>query len=806
MKSIRKTAASVILACLLAVSLAGQQMPSALSTLTGNFLRYTTDNPFEEIFLHTDRESYAAGETVRFTAWLYSYPDLKLSGRNSYAYVELLDYYGNPVSQVVVRLERGTGESMMTLPDTLVTGSYLLRANTSVTRNYMPYGCFMKKITVANPFRSDCLDFGTSLKYVDEQPSQINFFPEGGSMVNGIPSKIGVLAVNKYGYPVRCEAEVVNSMGESIIRVMTDSSGTGSFELTPSLGETWFLVPLNSGLRFEIPAAADSGITMCVRFSDDNMTEILLREKHKGDKSVPEEGFLIIQSRGRVIYSLNLPEWNDEHVIGIPSAQLKEGVINIACFDREGNFVAERYLFLPPARGEELKLSLTGGEGRRKMTDITISPPADDRSQAERHPAEPGRPGSISVSSVSGADRIVTASEHLLTGSEFYNDCTIPGLPVILSASDRQQADNYMLGIRSAWIDWERIAEGKRVFPLYPSETDGRYLTVRQTLNHADSLAEGRIAYLVSWGAIQSFQYSVSDSDGRFRFYLEERADPEDLIIMTDSPANGRSLTIEPAFSEKRVIHSFTPDTTSHLPVQAGLERVTHRHQIRKIYGITDTAGSQPAVIRDNSVRRFYGIPDQEINLDDYVSLSSMREIFFELVKRIVVRGDRGDEGLQIWEPVMKRAPALYIDMVPVDTEAVLGLDPARVQRIDVISGDYRMGDILFPGIVSVVTRKGTFSDSPLPPGALRTPFRMSDRYCLFTTPDYSDETRSAGRIPDFRNTVYWNGDLAADSTGRLRCRFWNPDDTGDYEVTVNTVDDSGRPVSLRRKISFSGL
>lgn len=816
MKTIRITATALLLASLLPVTVTGQQKPSPMNTVTGNLLRYTTENPFEEIFLHTDRETYAAGETVRFTAWLFSYPDMRLTDRNSYAYVELLDYYGNPVSQAVARLEKGKGESMMTLPDTLVTGSYLLRAYTSVTRNYMPYGCFMKKITVANPFRSDYLDFYTIRKFADEEPYRVSFFPEGGTMVNGISSRIGVFAVNKYGYPVRCEAEVVNSSGEPVARVNTDINGTGSFEFTPASGERCFLVPLNKGPRFELPAPAENGITMGVTYGEDKSVRILLSEKHEGDSRFTEEGFLVIQSRGRVIHSLKLPEWNNKHEIDFPAARLKEGMINIACFDRDGNFVAERYLFLPAAAGIIPRLTVTGGEGRRKKTGIEIALAGEEN-------AGPLRTGSISVSCISSADRIVTLSEYLMSGSEFYYDCTMPGVQATLAPEDPRLADDYLLGIKSAWIDWKKISAGSWESPLYPAETDGRYFTVSQTLpssatdgsypaasqtlHPADPYREGRIAWLTSWGATQSFQYAESDGKGRFRFFLGEATDPVDIVVKTDGRTNHRPMKIESAFSDRHLFHPFTPDTTSFLTGQSETGKITDRYQIGRIYGLADSAASQPARSGNITVRRFYGIPDQEINLDDYISLSSMREIFFEIVKRIVVRSRRSGEGYEIWEPVLKRTPALFIDQVPVDdAETVLGLDPVKVQRIDVISGDYQLGDIVFPGIVSVVTRKGNFTDTPLPPGAMRTPFSMSDQSTPFATPDYSDTSTASGRIPDFRNTAYWNGNLEADSTAILRCSFWSPDDAGEYVVTVNTVDDSGRPVSLTQKIRFPGL
>jgi hypothetical protein len=783
-------------------TLAGQKAMADIGSVTGNLERYADENPFAEVFMHTDRGMYAAGESVRIGAWLFRYPDMSLASGISYVYAELLDYYGHPVSQAIIRVDNGTGESQITLPDTLVTGSYLLRGYTSSGRNFLPYGCFMKRITVANPFRSGYLDYCTGLKSVNDQPYSVRFHPEGGRTVNGMPSLIGISAVNRFGYPVRCEATVVNGRDEPVAHVATDSTGTGSFELVPQRGETYSLVPAGTGLRFDLPAAADSGITMRVRYDEAGTVKILLREVHDSPATAEKGGFILIQSRGRLLYSCELPRWEDIYELSIPASRLKEGIMNIALFDREGRFTAERYLMLPETGKRKITLDVKGERGRRQNISIEISPAGEQGQPSE------GMTGSISVSDGFTPDPALTLSEYLLSGPEFYNDFTIPGLPALPPVTDPGTTDNCLLGIKSVWIDWRKIASGSWPTPVFPEENGGRYLTVKQSASSLIPSEAKSISWLTSWGELRSLQYAESDMAGRFGFFLDEKNKPEEILIRMRNGAPSLVLMADPVFSAERIINTFTPDTSSFPPADREAGRITDRYQIEKIYGIADSLKKPLEKDRGKTEGRFYGIPDQEINLDDYISLTSMREIFFELVKRIVVRSDRDGSGLQIWDPVLKRAPALFIDLVPVDdAETVLGLDPARVQRIDVISGDYLLGDIVLPGIVSVITRKGTYSDSPLPKGALRFPFRMYDPPVPFIIPVHGNEDDPVSeRIPDFRNTVFWKGDLRSDSTGRLRCEFTSPDDAGDYQITVSLIDPDGRPASVRQKISFTGL
>ena len=49
-----------------------------------------------------------------------------------------------------------------------------------------------------------------------------------------------------------------------------------------------------------------------------------------------------------------------------------------------------------------------------------------------------------------------------------------------------------------------------------------------------------------------------------------------------------------------------------------------------------------------------------------------------------------------------------------------------------------------------------------------------------------------AFRLPDFRNTLYWNPSIQTDDQGRGTVRFYASDAVGKYEVRVEGVSESG--------------
>ncbi len=478
---------------------------------------------------------------------------------------------------------------------------------------------------------------------------------------------------------------------------------------------------------------------------------------------------------------------------------MAEGINNIAAFDENGKCIAERYFFMPEADEQSLQLSYDDHAGRRAKIYLEAGDPQSRISTDEMIA------GSISVAASVSADKIMTAPEYLLLGSEFRHLSDSPHLKDVFPWLTPEARNIFLLGIKSEWIDWDRITAGHFDPPLFPEEVNGRYLVASLAVPPETASEERLTAFLVGWGRRQSFQYAKSDRAGRFIFFLERKHETDEIIIKAGDTANYHPLKLESRFSDRYLTNRFRPDTTPMPAMMKELDKMAARYQVRKIYGITDIPDADTTERDKDHGWRFYGSPDQQLLLDEYISLSSMREIFFELVKRLTVRSDRQDGKQVIWDPVLKRSPALFIDLVPVeDAETILGLDPAHVKQIDIITGDYLFGEIVFPGILNVVTRNGNFTETRLPAKFLRTSYTMADPPSGFVAPDHSSKGDS--RIPDFRNTIFWDGNLKRDSAGRLSAEFRGSDDSQACDITVNLIDKSGKIISARAKLLLTGL
>jgi hypothetical protein len=114
------------------------------------FRQYINAVSREDIFVHSDRETYIAGENVWFSVYLLDRQSFRASDNSRITYFELLNPENRPVIQKKILLENGFGPGVITLPDTLRNGKYTIRAYTNWMKNFLPENCFMKDITVYN--------------------------------------------------------------------------------------------------------------------------------------------------------------------------------------------------------------------------------------------------------------------------------------------------------------------------------------------------------------------------------------------------------------------------------------------------------------------------------------------------------------------------------------------------------------------------------------------------------------------------------------------------------------------------------
>ncbi|MBI5008288.1 MAG: hypothetical protein HZB98_01245 [Bacteroidia bacterium] len=503
--------------------------------------------------------------------------------------------------------------------------------------------------------------------------------------------------------------------------------------------------------------------------------------------------YLFIQTHGTIDLVRSERFTGNSASINLPVNSLAPGINQITVFDSKGHPVCIKYNYTPYPEPESYSVSISSKEisARREkiILDVSLEKPSSiTHNQTNLSIAIV--PESCNTSAMSIGKYLITGTEFgfCKTGTEAFGD---------LSSDQR---DSILLFFRSHWIKWDEILSGKLPDFKYQAETEEHFLTGRMSSDDQKGNPVSETVILSMPGRHPEFQSAWTDRNGNFSFRLNIDEDVKDLILMPDDVSNQKKIIPESSFSDKYLKPGNT-DKSDRVTFPDYIEKLSINYQTRKIYGIDETGDTLKSQVSPLRPVRFYGKPDIELILADYVSLPKMEEIFFELLPRVSLKKRNSVYEILIADRINENryelSPDLFLDGVKIkDASIIANLDPEEVERIDVVKDNYTAGGYFFTGILNVVTKKADFRSIPLPDYMIRLPYRVIDPVLSFAMPEYSSEERRNSSIPDFRNTLYWNPCLKPDNEGKIRIEFWTSDIIGDYEINLQGITPEGLTIS----------
>jgi hypothetical protein len=109
---------------------------------------------------------------------------------------------------------------------------------------------------------------------------------------------------------------------------------------------------------------------------------------------------------------------------------------------------------------------------------------------------------------------------------------------------------------------------------------------------------------------------------------------------------------------------------------------------------------------------------------------------------------------------------------------------------------------MVLEGIVDFTTKEGRLGVPEFDRPVFRQEFESLQTADIFHSPDYSTVSQKESRIPDFRNTLYWNPWIRTDNNGTATVEFFTSDEPGTYNIIVEGFTYGGHKGSARAVIS----
>jgi hypothetical protein len=547
-----------------------------------------------------------------------------------------------------------------------------------------------------------------------------------------------------------------------------------------------------------LPAAAKSGLVLTTDNLKPDVLEIMISadEKYRSDNN--NLVYLFIQTHGVIDYVSTERIVSRNLKIVIPKNQLTSGINQITVFNLKGEAVGERYIYTPDQMGMKLSVSSPDSSGLRKKISVEFG-------TGKKNNGKTGSSAySISVTPLSKNNSAPDINEYLVTGTEFGPDINriLTGRNIAEVPAD--EIDNLLRFVHSNWINWTAIVTDEVPVISYPMEKEDHYLSGRLSGGDPTKPKSDNFVLLSVPGKIPVFQYGRTDNNGRFSFRLHIDEKIKDLVVVPDVIIKNQSLNIESPFSDKYSKIGGTADSVSKV-MPDYISDMSVNHQVRKIYGSSAVGSMLTPVIPLPQVKRFYGKPDAEIKMKDYILLPVMQEVFFELLPGTFLKTKKDGYEITVTNPENNKPytspPGLFIDGVAIkDASLIANLETEIVEKIDVVSQKYYVGDYLFSGIVNVTTKSGDFNNIVLPDYAVRMSYKVIDPVPSFTSPEYG-ATDKGKHIPDFRNTLYWNPSVITDDSEKAGVNFWTSDFISDFVVNIQGFTADGKPVSVKKII-----
>jgi len=811
---------SFIIAVILPLTcLAQPEKETGLNTIDSSIV-------IEKIYLQTDRDYYAQGDDIWFKAYLVEDPDLFLSYNSMNLHVELISSLAEIIDSRIIRIDGGLGKGDFRLSDTLKPGTYIIRAYTNYMRNFTEMQIFEKVLIIFSSsdkeaVRSDSV-IRPSVNY------DVDFFPEGGSLVNNVTCSISLKAVDETCKGCNVSGEVYTSSGERVALFRTEYKGMGRFYMRPVDGLSYYALiktPDGKTIRRNLPQSSKNGFTLNVSDYQRNGPLITIRTNQATLESLIDQvHFITVSAHKRVVSTLGFSINSLSTNFRLPLEDLPDGIIQLTLINSDELPLCERLIFNSK---EKIKLEVSTDKPiykKHEKVSVKLSLKSDSVINDNSFLSM----SAVETSFLNSRSFNPTISSWFLLESDIRGPVEDPAYYFDPDNSDRIKNLDLLL-CTQGWRDFKWKYENQVFRPEYGITISGS-VTKLMTENPIQNAA---VTAILGKEKNELMLTSATDSTGLFSF---------DEVDFT-----GNARLIATAVSEKDCPSGhLIIDTTGYIPEPVVIEKSRSRYLltrdlisedeqsetenefiIRKTKDVklmlSDTIqlGEVKIVARRNIAAPDYktqtayavqrvavGIPDVTIKLSPQDErFTNFRDIIRKGVSgvRVEKTDDVSDSGIRIRGSSLE--PLFMLDGITVPYDMVATFPVKWIDRIEVLkSGGIatsigpskkNKGTIdeepKYNGVVSIISKPDEKREGKIP--VFHSVNRIAKGYDvprIFYSPDYSSP--SVPGIPDLRSTLLWDPDINFFENAVID--FYNTDNKGNVILMVEGITSGGIPVT----------
>ncbi|KJD34036.1 hypothetical protein PK35_04695 [Tamlana nanhaiensis] len=759
----------------------------------------------EKIYLHTDRDAYMLGESLWYKAYVvYAYNNL-LFDKSSVLYVDLISEDNKVVLSNKTRLEQGLGNGDFILTDSLGVqkpGKYQLRAYTNWNRNFEESLIFKKNIEILDVFNYNMVDNDKSKKSAKnksrnsiENSYSVNFFPEGGSLLENVASVVAFKAEDAFGNPIKVQGELFDEADNLVTLFVSLHDGMGKFQFKPLPNKTYYAKIKTSNqteIKIDLPKPIQQGYVLASR---------MLKDKHiitikTNNKTLKETGnapvTLVCNTRGIAYFEGSQPLNSNNTSFELPTENFPEGISQLTLYDASQKPQSERLVYIE--KPHDLNVSLSTNKTSYQPNEEVVIQMTSKDSQNQTVPAS----FSLSVSDQNGRQAINDYTSNIcsyfLMESDIKGRVNNPGFYFDANNSKRLVFLDLLL-LTQGWRDflWKHAAKthDNLIFKAEKGlEISGHVKQLFGSKNKPDSNVT---LSLLNDDGIQLF-HTLTDSLGAFNFNdLVFTGKTTMMLNTSNQKGKGRGMFILDSVPELPVMFDYkldVEDTTN----QNSLKEAIYKKYM--MYGVPPenvlAAVEITASKKDDVPQSMYGFADNTFVVDDKTLVYSDIFQFIQFnVPGVSVMNNQLGFSRYGGQPAQ-----ILVDGVQWDQESVRNMQAVDVAKIEAFKGPNTaiFGGQGGNGVIVIYTKRGEVNIPTKP--SLHSITQIIDGYYnarTFFSP--TPDKLNVSTENDIRNTLYWNPYVFPDENKPTTLKFYNSKVETTVKVELQGLTGSGIPV-----------
>jgi hypothetical protein len=780
----------LIFLCLFAKSISAQQKTTAAAD------NKTIKLFFEKTYIQTDRIFYNSGEDVWFSAYLVNGKSTSLTSTSNNLYVELINQNAQLIERKLIRMNAGLGNGDFKLKDTLQNGWYVVRAYTNWMRNFGDDFVFQKKIYINNAVSTKSTDKTNNSATLNPKKT-ITFFPEGGSLVEGLTSIIAFKTNDENGNGLKAKGSVISSKGDTITTFQSNESGMGIFAFTSTANENYKVEGFYDSEKFTsaLPVATKKGFAIHLTTDSANIKAAISTNETTFNELQGKPISIIIKHAGDNVYTGSITLTKTTASVTIPTKDLPAGLAVFTLLDQLGRPSCERLVYIQSANKINFNIN----------TDKTIYNAREKVTLNVKATNSLGQPvkTSFSLAAVDGlipndANNIVS---YLMLQSEIKGEIKNAEQYFDEKNSARfKQLD--LLLLTQGWREylWRKLSDSSINISYMPEPGITISGSVRQKLVNKP-MAEMNITLFGSGFAGNKIYTTKTDAAGRY-FLDGLNFSGNQAIKLSSSDKEGKKggwLQIDSVFNPLplNIKKTFPIAIPSSLKTEIG-DRISYNKKFKigdsimldevKIVGEKKEA----ILLPDGGSLMTFGYKDQVFNITaaDY-SFKGLEHFLLtkaELARPVPIDDTTGNEGIYFGST----RPRIMINN-RIDLQDRLDYYSLTMDQINKITIKHLINNQAMDVFILQLDLKES---------ALRGPnlhllnVSLNGYYNAkaFYSPNYANS--SSTNVKDLRTTIFWAPLLKTNEKGEATASFFNADNKGQIIVKAGGITEQGNAVA----------